>query len=50
MQPYEGLTFATLHEAGHAAPAFKPSAALELVRSWLSGTPLPRQGDAVDDS
>lgn len=46
MQPYEGLTFATLHEAGHAAPAFKPSAALDLVRSWLSDASLPDDSSA----
>ncbi|KAL4452545.1 hypothetical protein ABPG75_008207 [Micractinium tetrahymenae] len=37
---YEGgLTFATLHEAGHAAPYFKPSAALQLIQSFLNQEP-----------
>ncbi|XP_068653900.1 serine carboxypeptidase-like 25 [Aristolochia californica] len=39
---YEGLTFATVRGAGHEVPLFKPRAALQLFRSFLSGKPLPR--------
>ncbi|XP_039038652.1 serine carboxypeptidase-like 25 isoform X2 [Hibiscus syriacus] len=39
---YEGLTFATVRGAGHEVPLFKPRAALELFKSFLRGTPLPK--------
>ena len=38
---YEGLSFATLHEAGHAAPYFQPSAALQMITSFIGNEPLP---------
>lgn len=41
---YEGgMTFATLHEAGHAAPYFQPSAALQLIQAFLEGRALPTE-------
>ncbi|KAM7516706.1 hypothetical protein LguiA_006289 [Lonicera macranthoides] len=39
---YEGLTFATVRGAGHEVPLFKPRAALQLLRSFLRGDPLPK--------
>ncbi|KAJ4974812.1 hypothetical protein NE237_007986 [Protea cynaroides] len=39
---YEGLTFATVRGAGHEVPLFKPRAALQLFKSFLSGHPLPK--------
>ncbi|KAJ4960956.1 hypothetical protein NE237_020866 [Protea cynaroides] len=39
---YEELTFATVRGAGHEVPFCKPKAALQLVRSFLTGTPLPK--------
>ncbi|PPS01795.1 hypothetical protein GOBAR_AA18865 [Gossypium barbadense] len=39
---YEGLTFATVRGAGHEVPLFKPRAALQLFKSFLSGEPLPK--------
>ncbi|GAB2279919.1 Serine carboxypeptidase-like 25 [Dionaea muscipula] len=39
---YQGLTFATVRGAGHEVPLFKPRAALQLFRSFLSGEPLPK--------
>ncbi|XP_052203844.1 serine carboxypeptidase-like 26 isoform X2 [Diospyros lotus] len=38
---YEGLTFATVRGAGHLVPLNKPSEALSLIRSFLSGQHLP---------
>ncbi|KAF8408213.1 hypothetical protein HHK36_007358 [Tetracentron sinense] len=39
---YEGLTFATVRGAGHEVPLFKPRAALQLFKSFLSGEALPK--------
>ncbi|KAL7256572.1 hypothetical protein ACSBR1_010498 [Camellia fascicularis] len=39
---YEGLTFATVRGAGHEVPLFKPRAALQLLKSFLRGEPLPK--------
>lgn len=39
---YEGLTFASVRGAGHEVPLFKPRAALQLLRSFLKGEPLPK--------
>ncbi|KAI4352466.1 hypothetical protein L6164_006716 [Bauhinia variegata] len=39
---YEGLTFATVRGAGHEVPLFKPRAALQLLKSFLAGKPLPK--------
>ncbi|KAK1432916.1 hypothetical protein QVD17_09819 [Tagetes erecta] len=39
---YEGLTFATVRGAGHEVPLFKPREALQLLRSFLKGQPLPK--------
>ncbi len=44
---YEGLSFATLHEAGHAAPYFQPSAALQLISSFIKDEPLPETASAA---
>ncbi|KAL3526592.1 hypothetical protein ACH5RR_011248 [Cinchona calisaya] len=38
---YNGLTFATIRGAGHEVPLFKPRAALQLLKSFLAGQPLP---------
>ena len=38
----EQLQFATVRGAGHMVPEFRPVEALELVRQWLAGNPLPR--------
>ncbi|RAL38591.1 hypothetical protein DM860_002569 [Cuscuta australis] len=40
---YNGLTFVTVRGAGHLVPLDKPSEALALVHSFLSGEELPRQ-------
>ena len=41
-QVYEGdLTFATIREAGHQAPAYQPARAFSLIKHFLDGTPLP---------
>ncbi|XP_054821877.1 serine carboxypeptidase 24-like [Prosopis cineraria] len=39
---YEGLTFATVREAGHEVPLFQPRRALTLFKSFLAGKELPR--------
>ncbi|CAN0857806.1 Serine carboxypeptidase-like 25 [Linum grandiflorum] len=39
---YQGLTFATVRGAGHEVPLFKPKAALQLLKSFLKGQPLPK--------
>ncbi|XP_042499155.1 serine carboxypeptidase-like 25 [Macadamia integrifolia] len=39
---YEGLTFATVRGAGHEVPVLKPKSSLQLLKSFLSGTPLPK--------
>ncbi|KAL0949670.1 hypothetical protein HGRIS_009708 [Hohenbuehelia grisea] len=36
----DGLTFATVHAAGHMVPYDKPKEALELVNRWLAGKDL----------
>ncbi|KAL3508207.1 hypothetical protein ACH5RR_033589 [Cinchona calisaya] len=38
---YEGLTFVTIRGAGHLVPLNKPSQALALIDSFLSGNSLP---------
>ncbi|CAH9104278.1 unnamed protein product [Cuscuta europaea] len=38
---YKGLTFMTVKGAGHLVPLYKPSEALALVHSFLSGEELP---------
>ncbi|XP_043710986.1 serine carboxypeptidase-like 26 isoform X2 [Telopea speciosissima] len=38
---YEGLTFVTVRGAGHLVPLNKPSEALKLINSFLSGGNLP---------
>lgn len=38
---YKGLTFATVRGAGHEVPLLKPRAALQLLKSFLAGQPLP---------
>ncbi|XP_017215598.1 serine carboxypeptidase-like 26 isoform X3 [Daucus carota subsp. sativus] len=39
---YEGLTMVTVRGAGHLVPLNKPSEALSLIHSFLSGQPLPK--------
>ena len=39
---YEGLTFATVRGAGHEVPLFQPKRALQLFKSFLAGTLLPK--------
>ncbi|KAM3707971.1 hypothetical protein ACJW31_02G064400 [Castanea mollissima] len=41
MVEYEGLTFVTVRGAGHLVPLNKPSEALSLIHSFLTGEPLP---------
>ncbi|XP_019248297.1 PREDICTED: serine carboxypeptidase-like 33 isoform X2 [Nicotiana attenuata] len=38
---YEGLTFVTVRGAGHLVPLYKPSEALALIHSFLTGEQLP---------
>ncbi|XP_022760726.1 serine carboxypeptidase-like 26 [Durio zibethinus] len=38
---YQGLTFVTVRGAGHLVPLDKPSEALTIIHSFLSGEPLP---------
>ena len=40
---YEGLTFVTIRGAGHLVPLNKPSEALALFHSFLTGEDLPFQ-------
>ena len=39
---YQGLTFVTVRGAGHEVPLFKPRAALQVLKSFLRGEPLPK--------
>ncbi|XP_062178132.1 serine carboxypeptidase-like 33 isoform X2 [Alnus glutinosa] len=41
---YEGVTLVTVKGAGHLVPLNKPSEALSLIHSFLSGQPLPTHG------
>ncbi|KAK1390341.1 Carboxypeptidase [Heracleum sosnowskyi] len=41
MVEYEGITMVTVRGAGHLVPLNKPSEALSLIHSFLSGQPLP---------
>ena len=34
----EGLSFATVHHAGHEVPAYQPERALQLFRNYLDGS------------
>ncbi|KAK4257855.1 hypothetical protein QN277_007389 [Acacia crassicarpa] len=38
---YEGLTIVTIRGAGHLVPLYKPSEAVSLIHSFLSGKHLP---------
>ncbi|PIN21895.1 Serine carboxypeptidases (lysosomal cathepsin A) [Handroanthus impetiginosus] len=49
MQEYEGLTFVTVRGAGHEVPLHRPKQALTLIKSYLSGTPMPKL-ELVSDS
>ncbi|GMN61586.1 hypothetical protein TIFTF001_030676 [Ficus carica] len=40
-QEYEGLTLVSVRGAGHEVPLHRPKQALTLIRSFLSGSPLP---------
>ncbi|XP_024031005.1 serine carboxypeptidase II-2-like isoform X2 [Morus notabilis] len=40
-QEYEGLTFVSVRGAGHEVPLHKPKQALTLIKSFLSGSPMP---------
>ena len=35
---FEGLTFATVHGAGHLVPATRPAEGLQVLRNFLAGT------------
>ena len=37
MTPYEGLALVTVHDAGHEAPYYKPTQALQMMRAFLEG-------------
>jgi len=37
---YDGLTFATVHGAGHMAPQFKPPQTYHLIFNWIKQTPI----------
>ena len=37
---YDGLTFATVHGAGHMAPQFKPKETFHLIFNWINRTPI----------
>ncbi|XP_078443403.1 alpha/beta-Hydrolases superfamily protein [Wolffia australiana] len=39
---YRGLTFATVRGAGHEVPLFQPRRALQLFKSFLAGSHLPK--------
>ncbi|KAB1213808.1 Serine carboxypeptidase-like 33 [Morella rubra] len=41
IEEYEGLTFVSVRGAGHLVPLNKPSEALSLIHSFLTGEPLP---------
>lgn len=46
MIEYKGLTFITIRGAGHLVPLNKPSEALALITSFLTGKPLPKQRES----
>ncbi|XP_024031006.1 serine carboxypeptidase II-2 [Morus notabilis] len=48
-QEYEGLTFVSVRGAGHEVPLHKPKQALTLIKSFLSGLPMPNL-NLVSDS
>jgi len=35
IEEYDGLTYATVHGAGHMAPQFKPPQTYHLIFNWL---------------
>ena len=37
-----GLTFATVRDAGHMVPRYKPKQAQWMIARWLGGMPLAR--------
>ncbi|XP_068645393.1 serine carboxypeptidase-like 34 [Aristolochia californica] len=39
---YEGLTFVTVRGAGHQVPTFAPRQALQMIKSFLDNTKLPK--------
>ncbi|RWR75418.1 serine carboxypeptidase II-2 [Cinnamomum micranthum f. kanehirae] len=41
VQGYEGLTLVTVRGAGHQVPLDKPKLALPIIKSFLSGSPMP---------
>jgi len=48
-QVYKGLTFVTVRGAGHEVPLHRPKQALVLIKSFLSGSPMPTLS-VVEDS
>lgn len=40
IREYKGLTFGTVHGAGHMAPQFKPKETYHLISNWLKQTPI----------
>ncbi|KAJ3695432.1 hypothetical protein LUZ60_000809 [Juncus effusus] len=49
-QVYEGLTFVSVRGAGHEVPLHRPKQALTLIKSFLSGSPMPTQLELHSDS
>ncbi|XP_077215005.1 serine carboxypeptidase II-2-like [Tasmannia lanceolata] len=47
-QEYKGLTFVTVRGAGHEVPLHKPKQALVLIKSFLSGSPMPTLPEIAD--
>ncbi|KAL2502429.1 Serine carboxypeptidase-like 29 [Forsythia ovata] len=45
IQEYQGLTFVVVRGAGHEVPLHKPKQALTLIKSFLSGTSMPKTGN-----
>lgn len=42
-QGYRGLNFVTVRGAGHEVPLHRPKQALTLIKSFLTGSPMPVQ-------
>jgi carboxypeptidase C (cathepsin A) len=40
IEEYDGLTFATVHGAGHMVPEYKPAAAYHLILNWVLNRPI----------
>ena len=40
IEEYDGLTYATVHGAGHMAPQFRPKETYHLIFNWINRTPI----------